>query len=379
MPGVTTAYQTGNHAGRPANGAGCILYSCTTHSKVYRDDGTSWIDFLVLTSATRASLGLDTTDSPEFAGLNVGHASDTTITRVSAGNLAVEGNALYRAGGTDVPIADGGTGASTKAAGFDALSPMSASGDIIYGGASGTGTRLAKGSDGQVLTLASGLPSWAAAGGGSGISGKLPVATGSATQTSSASTLAVTITAASSGNILIACISGIGTANVSSIASTNTTWTNLHTSTAGTSPKAEIWKGVVSGGSSGTTVTITFSANNSDRAAIVSEWNGITGTLDQSSMRAGQGTNGNWGRHSAPAILPTNANALVVGMAACTNGTVKYSSTPMMVGFEPFLLDTGSIIGYMAGFYAFPGTTPIGLNVTGPTSGNYSTCLVSIT
>lgn len=61
-------------------------------------------------------------------------------------------------------IANGGTGQTTKAAGFDALSPMSASGDVIYGGASGTGTRLPKGSDGQILTLASGLPSWAAAG-----------------------------------------------------------------------------------------------------------------------------------------------------------------------------------------------------------------------
>lgn len=63
-------------------------------------------------------------------------------------------------------IAQGGTGQVTKAAAFDALSPMTTSGDIIYGGASGTGTRLAKGSDGQVLTLASGIPSWAAAAGG---------------------------------------------------------------------------------------------------------------------------------------------------------------------------------------------------------------------
>jgi len=39
--------------------------------------------------------------------------------------------------------------------------PMTTSGDIIYGGASGTPTRLAKGSDSQVLTLASGVPSWA--------------------------------------------------------------------------------------------------------------------------------------------------------------------------------------------------------------------------
>ncbi len=59
-----------------------------------------------------------------------------------------------------LPIANGGTGATTKAAAFDALSPMTAAGDIIYGGTSGTGTRLAKGTDGQVLTLASGVPAW---------------------------------------------------------------------------------------------------------------------------------------------------------------------------------------------------------------------------
>ena len=38
--------------------------------------------------------------------------------------------------------------------------PMSATGDIIYGGASGVATRLAKGDDDKVLMLKSGLPSW---------------------------------------------------------------------------------------------------------------------------------------------------------------------------------------------------------------------------
>jgi len=51
-----------------------------------------------------------------------------------------------------VPIANGGTGQTTKAPAFDALSPMTTGGDLIYGGASGTGTRLANGSAGQVLT-----------------------------------------------------------------------------------------------------------------------------------------------------------------------------------------------------------------------------------
>ena len=73
----------------------------------------------------------------------------------------------------DIPSLDWAkitTGKPTTLAGYgitDALSnPMSASGDIIYGGTSGAATRLAKGTDGQVLTLASGVPTWAAATGG---------------------------------------------------------------------------------------------------------------------------------------------------------------------------------------------------------------------
>jgi hypothetical protein len=42
---------------------------------------------------------------------------------------------------------------------------MSSPGDIIYGTSGGSGTRLAKGSDNQVLTLVNGLPAWSTASG----------------------------------------------------------------------------------------------------------------------------------------------------------------------------------------------------------------------
>lgn len=59
-------------------------------------------------------------------------------------------------------ILGGGTGATTKSGAFDALSPMTTGGDLIYGGASGTGTRLPNGSLNQILTSNGGTnaPSW---------------------------------------------------------------------------------------------------------------------------------------------------------------------------------------------------------------------------
>ena len=81
----------------------------------------------------------------------------TGVTSASS-PLSISSNALSL--GT-VPVANGGTGATTANAAFNALSPMTTSGDIIYGGTSGAGTRLAKGTDGQVLQLSNGLPTWA--------------------------------------------------------------------------------------------------------------------------------------------------------------------------------------------------------------------------
>lgn len=45
--------------------------------------------------------------------IELGHASDTTLARSGVGDITIEGNAVYRAGGTDVPVNDGGTGGST--------------------------------------------------------------------------------------------------------------------------------------------------------------------------------------------------------------------------------------------------------------------------
>ena len=88
-----------------------IAALAVTDSNFIVGDGANWV---AETGATaRTSLGLGTGDSPQFTGIEVGHATDTTVTRASAGDLNVEGNIVYRAGGTDVAVADGGTGSGT--------------------------------------------------------------------------------------------------------------------------------------------------------------------------------------------------------------------------------------------------------------------------
>jgi hypothetical protein len=64
-------------------------------------------------AAAATNLGLGTADSPQFAAVNLGHATDTTLTRVSAGVIAVEGNTVWHAGndgagsGLDADLLDG--------------------------------------------------------------------------------------------------------------------------------------------------------------------------------------------------------------------------------------------------------------------------------
>jgi|TARA_R110000744_G_C19311952_1_gene556799 hypothetical protein len=96
-----------------------IAALAVTNSAMIVGDGSNYV--LESGATLRTSIGVGTTDSPQFTAVNVGAASDTTVAREGAGDITVEGNHIYRVGGTDVSIADGGTGASTVAAAKTAL------------------------------------------------------------------------------------------------------------------------------------------------------------------------------------------------------------------------------------------------------------------
>lgn len=90
-------------------------------------------------------------------------ANEDLIFEKDTGSKTIIGGGLT----SPVGIADGGTGQTSKTNAFDALSPLTTLGDIIYRNASDN-IRLGIGSEGQVLTVVSGVPAWAAAAGGGG-------------------------------------------------------------------------------------------------------------------------------------------------------------------------------------------------------------------
>ena len=79
--------------------------------------------------------------SLQAATIELGHATDTTLARVSAGVVSIEGNNIYTVGGTDVSVADGGTGVSTLG---DA--------GVLIGNGTGAVAVTSAGTSGQVLT-----------------------------------------------------------------------------------------------------------------------------------------------------------------------------------------------------------------------------------
>lgn len=93
-------------------------------------------------SATFAgNLSIGTSNAFTAGTIELGAASDTTLARSGAGDVTIEGNAIYRAGGTDVVVADGGTGAGTFT---DA--------GVIIGNGTGALQVTSAGTAGQVLT-----------------------------------------------------------------------------------------------------------------------------------------------------------------------------------------------------------------------------------
>lgn len=126
-------------------------------------------------AAIQSDGSVKATNTPVVTSVDLGLVTDTTLARSSAGNVSIEGNVVYRAGGTDVAVADGGTGLSSgtsggilgyTASGTLASSVALGAGNLVVGGGAGaTPTSVTAGATTTILVGggASTAPVWTTA------------------------------------------------------------------------------------------------------------------------------------------------------------------------------------------------------------------------
>lgn len=155
-------------------GAPGISWASDTDSGFYRIGGDN------------VGLALGGTKYFDFA------ATGLTVTGlVAATTMTVGGAAPYTVGGTDVAIADGGTGAGTATLAFNALSPVTTRGDLIVRGATNN-QRLAIGAANAVLISDGTDATWTSGAASDTVAGLFEVAVQSEMEAASSTSVAVT-------------------------------------------------------------------------------------------------------------------------------------------------------------------------------------------
>ncbi len=145
----------GGHWAAPATSGTVTSVALTVPGVMFSVAGSP-----ITTSGTLAFSLLTQTANTVLAGPTSGGVATPTFRSLVAADIPAISLTTGVSG--TLPIANGGTNATTANAGFNNLSPMTTGGDLIYGGASGVGTRLANGTLGQVLQANGGTsaPQW---------------------------------------------------------------------------------------------------------------------------------------------------------------------------------------------------------------------------
>lgn len=139
-------------------------------NKTFDADGTGNSISNIENADIKAAAAIDFSKLATLSSANIliGSAGNVATACAVTGDISLTNGGVTAYVGT-VPLNKGGTGlaAGSANAAFNALSPMTTGGDLIYGGASGVATRLANGSAGQVLTSQGTTlaPTWTTVGG----------------------------------------------------------------------------------------------------------------------------------------------------------------------------------------------------------------------
>jgi hypothetical protein len=153
-------------SGTTYNGSSAITINATASPQVYpgagiaNSTGTAWgTSYSTTGSGTVVALAT----SPTFVTPILGTPTSVTLTNAT-------GLPLTTGVTGTLPIANGGTGQTTASTAFNALSPITTTGDLIIGNGTNSATRLAIGANTYVLTSNGTTASWVAPSAGSGSS-----------------------------------------------------------------------------------------------------------------------------------------------------------------------------------------------------------------